>query len=134
MSDEILSVTDDAVVDYNEGMSKVAKHSTKQSLEPLTFQLSTRWEKAKPEERKICIDKATEACKVLCSVIAPKDGEKLFQAIHQSTEEDPAGPTEDLIALMLAYRDDSTKNVKIQTLSIYAYRYTMKVLKVSRVF
>ena len=36
---------------------------------------------------------------------------------------------EDLIALMSAYGDAMTKNVKIQMLSIYAYRYTMKLLQ-----
>ena len=58
-----------------------------------------------------------------------KDGEKLFQAIRQPTANDLDEPTEDLIALMSAYRDAMTKNVKIQILSIYAYRYTMKLLQ-----
>jgi Fe2+ or Zn2+ uptake regulation protein len=33
---------------------------------------------------------------------------------------------DDLIALMSAYRDVQTKNVKLQILSIYTYRHTMK--------
>ena len=128
-TDEIPEVSDDAVVDYNEGMAKIARHSKREGLKPLIFQLSTTWEEAIPEERKICIGKATEACEVICSVIAPKDGEKLFKAMHQPTAEDLVGPTEDLIALMSAYRDAMTKNLKIQILSIYAYRYTMQVLQ-----
>ena len=39
------------------------------------------------------------------------------------------GPTDDLIALMSAYRDASTKNLTTQILSIYAYLYTMKMLQ-----
>ena len=96
---------------------------------PLTFQLSTPWEEAIPDERKTCIEKATKACEVICSVIAPNCSEKLFQAIHQPTANDLDEATEDLIALMSAYRDAMAKNVKIQILSIYAYRYTMKLLQ-----
>ena len=76
---------------------------------PLTFQLSTTWEEAILNERKTCIEKATKACEVICSVIAPKDGEKLFQAIRQPTANDLDEPTEDLIASMSAYRDAMTK-------------------------
>ena len=110
-------------------MAKLARHSKREDLTPLTFQLSTTWEEAIPDERKTCIEKATKACEVICSVIAPKDGEKLFQAIHQPTANDLDEPTEDLIALMSTYRDAMKKNVKIQILSIYAYRYTMKLLQ-----
>ena len=110
-------------------MAKIARHSKREDLTPLTFQLSTTWEEAIPDERKTCLEKATKACEVICSVIAPKDGEKLFQAIHQPTANDLDEPTEDLIALLSAYRDAMTKNVKIQILSIYAYRYTMKLLQ-----
>ena len=49
---------------------------------PLTFQLSTTWEEAIPDERKTFLEKARTACEVVCSVIAPEDGEKLFQAIR----------------------------------------------------
>ena len=126
---EIPEVSDNVVADFNEGMAKIARHSKREDLTPLTFQLSTTWEEAIPDERKTCIEKATKACEVICSVIAPKDGEKLFQAIRQPTANDLDEPTEDLIALMSAYRDAMTKNVKIQILSIYAYRYTMKLLQ-----
>ena len=110
-------------------LAKIARHSKREDLTPLRFQLSTTWEEAIPDERKTCIEKATKACEVICSVIAPKDGEKLFKPIHQLTANDLDEPTEDLIALMSAYRDAMTKNVKIQILSIYAYRYTMKLLQ-----
>ena len=75
-------VKNDALLDYNEAMAKIAMHSQRGKIQPLTFQLTTTWEESKPEEKELCIEKATEACRVVCSVIAPKDGEKLFQAIQ----------------------------------------------------
>ena len=98
-TDEIPEVSDDVVADFNEGMAKIARHSKREDLMPLTFQLSTTWEEAIPDERKTCIEKATKACEVICSVIAPNGSEKLFQAIHQPTANDLDEPTEDLIAL-----------------------------------
>ena len=108
-TDEIPEVSDDVVADFNEGMAKIARHSKREDLMPLTFQLSTTWEEAILNERKTCIGKATKACEVICIVIAPKDGEKLFQAIRQPTANDLDEPTEDLIASMSAYRDAMTK-------------------------
>ena len=122
-------VKNDALLDYNEAMAKIAMHSQREKIQPLTFQLTTTWDESKPEEKELCIEKATEACSVVCSVIAPKDGEKLFQAIQLPAPAEHVGPTDDLIALMFAYRDASTKNMKTQILSIYAYRYTMKMLQ-----
>ena len=119
----------DPLLDYNEAMSKIALHTPKQNIQPLTFQLSTTWEKSKPEEKELCIQKATEACNVICSVIAPKDSEKLFEAIQQPASAERLGPSDDLIALMSAYRNAATKNLKTQILSIYAYRYTMTALQ-----
>ena len=78
-------------------------------------------------KEKLAQRKQTKACEVICSVIALKDGEKLFQAIRQPTANDLDEPIEDFIALMSAYRGAMTKNVKIQILSIYAYWYTMKL-------
>ncbi len=110
-------------------MSKIAMHTPEQNIQPLTFQLSTTWEKSKPDEKELCIQRATEACSVICSVIAPKDSAKLFEAIQQPASGERFGPTDDLIALMSAYRNAATKNLKTQILSIYAYRYTMTALQ-----
>ena len=101
-TDEIPEVSDDVVADFNEGMAKIARHSKREDLMPLTLQLFTTWEEAIPDERKTCLVKATKASEVICIVIAPKDGEKLFQAIRQPTANDLDEPTEDLIALMSA--------------------------------
>jgi len=105
-------------------MAKIAVHSQRGNIQPLTFQHTTTWDESKPEEKQLCIDKATEACSVDCNVIVPKDGEKLFQAIQLPAPAEHVGPTDDLIALMSAYRDASIKNLKIQILSIYIYMPT----------
>ena len=110
-------VKNDALQDYNEAMATIAMHSQRGKIQPLTFQLTTTWDESKPEEKELCIEKATEACSVVCSVIAPKDGEKLFQAIQLPAPAEHVGPTDDLIALMSAYHDASTKNLKTQILS-----------------
>ena len=123
------AATANALLDYNEAMAKTAVHSERGTIQPLTFQMSTTWEKSSPEEKEICMEKETGACSVICSVIAPKDGDKLFQAIQQPAAAEREGPSDDLIAFMSAYRHASTKNVKTQILNIYAYRYTMKVLQ-----
>ena len=123
--DEIPEVSDDVVAYFTEGMAKIAIHSKRVHLTPLTFQLSTTWEEAIPDERKTFNEKATKACEVICSVIAPKDGEKLFS----SDTPKMLMNQKRIFALMSAYRDAMTKNVKIQILSIYAYRYTMKLLQ-----
>ena len=64
-TDEIPEVSDDVVADFNEGMAKIARHSKREDLMPLTFQLSTTWEEAIPDERNTCIEKATKACEVI---------------------------------------------------------------------
>ena len=103
-TDEIPEVSDDVVADFNEGMAKIARHSRPHANIPTVHDMG-----AIPDERKTCTEKATKACEVICIVIAPKDGEKLFQAIRQPTANDLDEPTEDLIASMSAYRDAMTK-------------------------
>ncbi|CAB3997609.1 Hypothetical predicted protein [Paramuricea clavata] len=116
---------DKAVQDFNESMSKIAAHTPVGAIEPLVFQLPASWDEAKIEDKKICKERALDACQTVCEFIVPKDGNKLFQAIQQ----EPRGPTTELIALMCAYRDAQTRNVKRQILSIYAYHHTMKKLQ-----
>jgi hypothetical protein len=83
-----------------------------------------KWEKASKKDQKTCIDRATEACQVLCEVIAPEDGEKLFETVRSPSED----ISEELHLLMIAHRDAPTRNLKTQILSIYAYRFPTKKL------
>lgn len=115
-----------AVQDFNESVAKIAAHTPSAGfLEPLESQLTSTWEEAEPKDKNIYKDIASDACRAVCELIAPKDGQKLFEEIKR----EPTGPTDDLIALMCAYRDAQTRNVKMQILSIYAYRHTMKKLQ-----
>ena len=110
-------------------MAKIAELTTGPPPQPLQIQLKTRWDEATAGEKNNCIERAEEACRAVCSVIAPNDGERLFNEMAQTLSTNPNGPTDDLIALMSAYRDAQTKNVKLQVLSIYAYRHTVKKLQ-----
>ena len=110
-------------------MAKIAEHATGPPPLPMRIQMSTRWGDAAAGEKNNFIEKAEEACRTVCSVIAPNDGERLFNEMAQTISTNTNGPTDDLIALMSAYRDAQTKNVKLQVLSIYAYRHTMKKLQ-----
>ena len=107
-----------------ENLNQVATNAGRVS--PLMFQLKTSWDEASEEEKEVCIDKATEACNLVCDVIAPKAGTELFRSCI--TPEKDANFS-DLVPLMEAYSNASTKNVKTQILSLYAYRYPVKTLQ-----
>jgi hypothetical protein len=57
-------------------------------------------------------------------MVAPMDGDKLFQRIKQANESVSC----ELIALMTACKRAPTRSTKIQILSIYAHRYPRKEL------
>ena len=115
-----ISVFSDAMDNLNQVATNAARVS------PLMFQLKTTWDEASEEEKEMCIDKATEACNLVCDVIAPKAGQELFQSC--CTQQKDAN-YKDLVPLMEAYSNASTKNVKTQILSLYAYRYPVKTLQ-----
>lgn len=92
--------------------------------------LKTPWHEATEREEEICIDKAMEGCSVVCEIIAPNAGQQLLQSCAQlsdSAETDRASA--DLVALMQAYKNAPTRNLKTQILSLYAYRYPMEKLQ-----
>lgn len=91
----------------------------------LTFQLQDKWENISTEEKNTCIEKATEGCKLICNVIAPSDGETLFAAL--STKDQSI--SEDLQALINAFTNAPSRNLKTQILSIYAYQYSIATLQ-----
>jgi len=63
----------------------------------------------------------------VCNVIAPNAGEELLRSCTQLSESGSA--TCDLLALIQAYKNAPTKNLKTQILSLYAYRYPIKQLQ-----
>lgn len=79
----------------------------------------------KPDIKAECIKKATEACHVVCEVIAPDAAKELFEAIQPPHEEPISG---ELAAMMTAYKEAPTRKLKLQILGLYAFSYTAKKL------
>ena len=125
--DEI-SAEDKAVLGvYNESLSKLSTVGGV-SFSPVTSRLKKTLEGSSPVERKERQKQALEGCRIVCKVIAPNVGEELLQSVCQSVPIYQDTPSGDLVALMTAYRDAPSKNVKIQILSIYAYRFSAEKL------
>ena len=116
---------DEALMKINEGLEKIEKCCEKRRSSPLSSLMETKWERADEEEKTQFVRKATEACKMVCSAIAPEAGEKLFQAVCK--KEDPDIENE-LKPLLQAYKNAPTKDSKTQILSIYANDYPAKKL------
>ena len=95
-------------------------------ISPLTFQLKTEWDETKGDKKELCIEKASEACSLVCDVIAPKAGKELFHSCFTPDKETNYG---ELVPLMQAYNSATTRNVKTQILRLYSYRYPVKTLQ-----
>ena len=109
---------------FNAVMDKLNNVATNVGpVSPLTFQLKTKWDDAREDEKDVCIGKAIEACSL---VIAPKAGQELFQSCFTPNKETKY---EELVPLMQANSNATTRNVKTQILSLYAYRYPTKTLQ-----
>ena len=114
---EEYDVVDTSVLDqYNEAIENISQFAGTQAPPKLTFQLDGNIESATPKEKDECITRATDACKRICKVIAPDDGEKVFAALQQ----DDQGKS--LVPLMTAYAQAPSRSLKIQILSLYAYK------------
>ena len=103
-------------------MAALSKDIKTKQVTSLDFQLKTTWCEATESEKKVCIDKAVEGCKVVCSVIAPNAEEELLQACSHSINDD--NPSSELQALMQAYKNEPTKTLKTQILSLYVCKYS----------
>lgn len=124
----------DIVGRYNSAMDTIANLTAEEiKREPLTSQLKTPLKNQSKAEQLNVLQKASEDCLLVCSVIAPGNGEELFESMASAqTEkcEGPVGPApDDLVVLMIAYKNAKTRNLKRQILSLYAYRYPMNMLK-----
>ena len=122
--------TNTAIKSFNEAMKTCTlseQTRINKMTDPLTFQLTGAWDNISTEEKGICIEKALEACKVVCEVIAPNSSNDLFDAV-KSAESRPE-ISEELVTLMLAYQNAKTRNLKLQILSLYAHRYPVKQLQ-----
>ena len=114
-----------AVDTYNEAISQIASLTSKVEPDPLTSQLNTSWDDTPKSKKDLFVEKAAHACKIVCEAIAPNAGDDLYEATMSSTLPQVS---DDLVALMSAYQLASTRNAKLQILSIYAHRYTTETL------
>jgi hypothetical protein len=99
--------------------------------EPLSSQLKSSLKQVSKVEQSRIVGKATEDCLFVCKVIAPNNSEELFERITRSTAEtvDDHPISDELVGLMTAYKNTSTRDLKRQILSLYAYRYPVHTLK-----
>jgi len=113
------------IATYNKAMAILSEKTKVGKVSPLTFQLKTAWDEA-DKEKEICTDKAMEGCSVICEIIAPNAGEELLRSCAQLSDQETERASGDLLALMQAYKNAPTANLKTQILSLYAYRYPME--------
>ena len=125
---ECCSRTKSRVLDvFNSSMSNLAEIAGKQSIDPLKSQLE-HWEDCSEMEKQTYARTAKEAYQLVCHVIAPRDGEKLFQVV-QPQQNGGIGRDTGWEALIAAYKKAPSKALKTQILSIYANRFTATELK-----
>ena len=121
-------VADTSVLDqYNKTMGNTSQLAGAQAPPKLTFQLDGNLESAAPKEKDECITRATDACKRICKIIAPDDGEKLFEALQQ----DDNGKS--LVPLMTAYAQAPSRSLIILTQRMLVCLIVLSLVAKSRV-
>lgn len=123
-SDDETSEKTDVLTVYNKAIASIASLSDA-SVTPLTQVLDGKWEHATANEKSSCIKQVEEACNAVCKVIAPTDNEELFKSFLKQRSSD----SDDLKALVEAYKNAPSKSAKTQILSIYACQYPYKYLQ-----
>ena len=79
--DEARSGAKVAIAAFSDAMQSLHRVATNAGrVSSIMFQLKTSWDEASEQEKQVCIDKATEACNLVCDIIAPKAGPELFQS------------------------------------------------------
>ncbi|KAK3739173.1 hypothetical protein QZH41_006999 [Actinostola sp. cb2023] len=116
---------------YNDAMEKLSAASglSSDEFEPLTSRLTTTWKNTSKSMQDESKERALQGCRVVCEVVAPKAAKELFDSVCRPMQRDEDNDVSgELAALMTAYRDAPSRNVKIQILSLYAYRYPAEKL------
>ncbi|KAL9970005.1 hypothetical protein ACROYT_G022307 [Oculina patagonica] len=115
---------------YNTAMANLAASvPSSDEFTPLSSRLKTTWGKTAAFDREKCRENALQGCLVICGVVAPNAKEELFHAICQPIQSESENVVSgELLALMTAYRDAPSKSVKLQILSIYAFRFSAEKL------
>lgn len=112
---------------FNSSMAQLADTINMPRIKLLNSQVGC-WNKCTNSEQEGYIRTTEEACRLICSVIAPNDSDHLFEAFqqkHRGNHDNDVG----LQALVAAYKSAPSKPLKTQILSIYASKYSTKELK-----
>ena len=117
------------IATYNEAMDNLSVQTKIANVSPLTFQLKSSWDEATEDEKQVRVEKAMEGCSIVCEIIAPKAGDELLKPCVQLSDLETECASGDWVALMQAYKNAPTRNLKTQILSLYAYRYPMQKLQ-----
>ena len=126
--DDTNSTQSDVITKYNQAMACLSAAAGVENPPLLTHQI-INWETASEKEKNVCIERASEACRLVCNIITPNNGEDLLKSLPTKLDPQPVQPSSDLIALMNAFSKAPTRNLKIQILSIYAHEYPLKTLQ-----
>ena len=106
---------------FNSAMENIKEVSGQKKIDQLQYQLKS-WDARSDIEREKFVCKATEACRLVCNVIAPSDGEKLRKALQGEKVNDITAKPR-LEALVAAYKRAPSKMLRKRILSIYAKRF-----------
>ena len=87
------------------------------------------WEKCSFPKKSEFVQKAWEACQLVCDVMALRDGKALFQAVVDHEEKCKTAIDVDLQTLTVAYQNAPTNSLRTQILSIYTDRLSANELK-----
>ena len=109
----------------NKAMEELTEALSLSEVPKISLQLIGSWEDASEEIRNECVQKAAAACKLVCHAIAPDAGDELYKSLP----EDKPVVSKGLTALMTAFANAPTRNLRTQILSIYAFEYPMKQLQ-----
>lgn len=116
MLEEARSEADEVLERFNKVMIELSSHTNQAEIKPLQSRMKTNWTDASKEEKKMYTE-ATEACQVVCNGICPSDDQNLFRAVQEHKRDC------NLDFLTAAYRNTTSKKIKTQILSLYAYEY-----------
>ena len=114
--------TDSIVAKFNQAMENLSELAGMDKPPELSYQLSNL-ESATAMQKSECINTATDACKIICSIIAPNEGEKLFDSLPR------VNSSKHLLPFVTAYVQAPSRNLKTQILSIYAHELSKKELQ-----
>lgn len=108
---------------YNQALERLSELANVAKPPDLCIQIPHTLASASQEEKDTCIERATEACKLVCKIIAPNDPENLFQSLPREDQ------GKHLLPLINAFTQAPSRNLKTQILSIYAYELPVKTLQ-----